>query len=138
MLTLCTRLRDLIAQEAGCHAHLHHFLLLLLEVVSDIRGHTHSCGNIAPITDVCTHVCPFVMNPFHVVGVWATVLCVGTAHVHDTGPSSSSGAHHDIDVRRKTRCYWHCKSLFFGSHEVMMEALYKFSSSVCLTFRVPG
>ena len=37
----------------------------LLEVVSDIRGHTYSCGKIAPITDVCTHVCPFVMNPFH-------------------------------------------------------------------------
>ena len=34
----------------------------------------------------------------HVVGVWATVLCVGTAHVHDTGPSFSSGAHHDIDI----------------------------------------
>ena len=39
----------------------------------------------------------------HVVGVRATVLCVGTAHVHDTGPSSSSGAHHDIDVIHKTR-----------------------------------
>ena len=25
----------------------------------------------------------------HVVGVRATVLCVGTAHVHDTVPSSS-------------------------------------------------
>ena len=40
-------------------------LFSYLEVVSDIRGHTYSCENIAPVTDVCTHVCPFVMNPFH-------------------------------------------------------------------------
>ena len=37
----------------------------------------------------------------HVVGVRATVLCVGTAHVHDTGPSSASGAHHYIEVIRQ-------------------------------------
>ena len=43
--------------------------------------------------DVCTQL----YRP--VVGVRATVLCVGTAHVHDTGPSSSSsGAHHNIDI----------------------------------------
>ena len=42
------------------------------------------------------HVCTQLYR--HVVGVWATVLCVGAAHVHDTGPSSSSGAHYNIDI----------------------------------------
>ena len=73
VLTLCTRLSALNAQEAGCHAHLHHFLLLLLEVVSDIRGHTYSCGNIVPITDVCTHVCPLWWTP-SIYYVWAQIM----------------------------------------------------------------
>ena len=50
---------------------------------------------------ICTSdvACMFTLQLYrHVVGVWATVLCVGTAHVHDTGPSSSSGTHHDIDI----------------------------------------
>ena len=41
----------------------HTFTTSYSEVVSDILGHTYSCGNIATITDVCTHVCPFVMTP---------------------------------------------------------------------------